>query len=1361
MCRPVRAATLAALALLLLSAAAGAQPSRREPEAVRLVMVTFERRAGPYFARHPERYRPFLAEQREAVLELLFGDSPSRVRAGDVVVLFADGAEPEFPATTGLPATAGSEQVARALLSMLQLPARVPGSDPTGRFWIVQVAGDSTRREVDAALRAGITCPLAGAWGECDERDPVWGAGPPGDAARGFSRPLLTLPLQYRLAEAGVRARSGRLADEVYWIWVQAGERVNETNSLAAEILRDFQPRDAAEAVARFRDANLDAMGVRLVPGQERTPAARAEGGATLWSVTSARLESLLTPNATLPLALQGRGRGGWRDLAREPPPPSTSWWPAPPPLLDSAALRLSLAPPASDRSAEILRAGGDATCAVPSASGRAPRRIVLEFDVAPGRQHADLRPASVRSLSQLAARCRTGAGRLSRAVHDLFRSEGEWALELRAWAQVGAPLTADSLRAPPLLATTRLRRSWRQYYFRSGEWLAGAGVAFVLLLSVVHLVQGWRRSRQNTRVTIVVAPAGEPQTGELGVDGPQTGEPGVDEPEADRVRLKPGKGARGLGRVRLRLMHVSGPERRSGYTLRVTGVGFPSEVPVAPGKPASRVVVLNDPAVAPSSQPAEVTVEFEERVSADGRGGMPLELALYAPDDVLDLDRVLPLHWLHAGIELSAELAPTHSKVEPVRSTLYVPCSVWVDRVAATEPTLEIEPRGTFYRHGLRPPAGSEARAAARLGELRVHHRAAGVVARPYPIRLCLEVTGRLTGPSGGEATAVPVSFARDDPTKATDERLVDEPESLIPLYVWRQPFAALEGAGELEVCVTGTWEEKFEHRPAASLPLPRVEIRLPVYPVAQLWGVAVDFGTSGTRVAVLKEGEAPENTLNVALPRYLAPGASGAVELTGELGSALAVGADGRLVLAGEDALLKGADPDSSLKEALMKPGSRKREWALAHQLVSLLSECVEGSRRRDQPLDVCRWLDGRWTFDQFPLPRDWRYLLLVTIPDTFTEADRDSFLDCFAGWSGKVRVLPLREAEAVVFGSLMRDPESQPERTLVVDVGAGSVDYAAVRSTFQDGSLRRLYVEGLAVSRAAGNAYDKALARSLPEIAAADRRTWRETKEQEYSDPEAVGGTLTSDMENALRSAALREHFRLAIDHPIEALRGRLSGQAKGSGPRFDRVVLSGRGSLALGWKRRLVEVLQATELVAAHEPESEWLHWLHGGSVLDRADRLKAAVVEGALAFVSHGDARLHTSQEILRNHLVLVVQTGSRYHAFTVVNAGEHLPETGLSRPVKPEKIGRWTDARLVFSSHPPAANGDADAFARVLWARSGRPSLASEEEGRLTGDVDPPVVRFAADIPLGDGAGDRGTVTVRRGGEVSFRWTLP
>jgi hypothetical protein len=1315
--------SLLPLALALALTAQPAPPPPPPPAdtaGTRLVIVTFERRAAAYFRTHPEEYGPFLGARRQEVLDLLFGPGEAGVRPGDYVALMADGADAGFPAATGLGAGSSPADVAARLRPMISLPGAPPG--PGGRVWLRQVSDTVGRAETDAALRTLVTCPLAGYRGMCDEA-----AAPAPGATSGFSRPLLTFPVQYMLAADALRARAGVQPDRVHWIWVQVGERFNEINSLVPEIRRDFHPPEAARAVLAFRDSTLRALEFRFVS----ETAAPGGGGVTVWEIASAGLHALARPDAA-PLAFRDARTGAAIPAVSQA---ATSFHRPAPPLLRGGGLRVVLDPGAAAASGGLLRVQGDAACASP---GGDPRALALEWVVDPDRRGAALAPRSADALARLARGCLPPQGFLSRLGREVAGDSAATALRVAVRAQIAPPPRADGLASPPLPTTATLQRAWRHAPLRTAEAVLHL-LGLVAFVTALGALAWWIRFRLSpTELDVELrTPGGAPVTA------------------GTVVALSPGRNAP-APELEVAVVHRGGPARPWTHHLALGARALQADVPILPGADAARLVVV-------SAGGASTEDEGGLRLRGQGsdRGGAPARVALSIPDDVLDLDRAPVGVPLRGGVEVAVELASPTARVRGRRRTFYVPCAITVGRVPADEPGLRVEPLQVYLYRGLRPDPVAPVDAGTRVGSLRIAHRAdprSG--ARPYGVRLRLALSARLRDETGADAGPVRAALgSRALPAQDTLEVEVDAPEHEIPLYLWPADAAALGArSGTVEIEVGGSWEEFGDGRHTEPRPLASAREGVAWYPVETLYGVAVDFGTSATRLAFLREGMPAERTMGIAVPVELVPealsqgdGAAAPVELSGELASGVAVDAAGRLRAAGASALIRGRGWEvlSSLKQALMDPAAGATEWQAARQVIDRLGDWVERKEGGGARLELCRWRDGAWQIHPHVVPPPFRYLLLATVPDTFDHQAQARFAACFERWQGRVSVLPLREAEAVVFGALMREPEHQPARTLVVDVGAGTVDYAAVRAAFDgQGVLAELRVEGLAVSRAAGNAYDEALATHLDQRSLAPRR-WRETKERWYLDPEGSGRPLSPEAAAFLESPRLRAHLDAAVAVPLDALLGRLAHQEAWKDARFDRVILSGRGSLAAGWKARLVTELRARGRVP-DAPEAAWLSWLEPGSPDVRADRLKAAVAEGALALISHNQARIQTSRDILRDHVVLVAQSAAgRFRSELVAAAGEVLSPGGIARRVR---VGDWLDAKLVLSSHLPGDNGSG-APADLLW----RKGVAGEIDD---GAGPAPVVRLGVDIPIVGRPADatHGTVRVEQGGGVSFTW---
>jgi hypothetical protein len=1332
--------------LAFVAAGASAQAPADQGGGTRLVVVTVERRVGPHFADHPEQYGDSLQQWRGEVLRQLFGPGPggtgALLRAGDHVALFADGAPRGFTETTGLTRDDGVERVGEVLGTMLALPG---SAKPPPTFWLYRYEGSpaDARQRVDEALRSRITCPLTDAPVPCEGE-----AGRrPGAATRAFSRPLLTLPVQYRIA---ARALDDALPDSLYWIWVQVGGRVNETNGLAAEIVRDFGNPGAAEAVGNFNEKAVAALSYRRL---RHVGGGKEVGGVTVWRVTSARLEQLMNPAVTLPLAVEESRAGQWMalDTALDA---TTSFYRRMRRWMEPGPLRLALVAPGDREAATLLRVGARAVCEV---NGGMRDTVPLHFTIEPGGRTAVLTPGARERLTAAADRCLPDQGWISRVRREFSGRTDSARLGLVVQAQVGPHVEPGDLPAPPVLSTLVLTRGWRHDPLE----LLEAGVLLLLLGALaVILILGVRAWRAPTRIDLEVLTAGEPVT----AGGVVTLSPGA--PDAARLRLRARRGA--------------GRQRGGRLEVVVSGLGLQAEVPVVPGADATRVVEVH--AANGGSAPPRLAVPLNGSETDVG------DVLLYVPDDVADVDRIAPGVPLRAGIELTVQGTCSNPAVQVPSRTFYVPCAVRLEEVPVRQPPrILLRPYQRYIYRGLRlDPARVLEDRPVWLGVARVLHRAEpGVLARPYPVRLELSVRAAVEWPDGRPPRAIRagLSLPGGGAPGATVAFRLSEAQCDLSLHLWPDSALLGEESARVKVSVEGSWQELRSDTVCSVGKLVPAREEVALYPAVVIDGVALDFGTSATRLAYLPDGRPPENVMGVGLPDRLIPPRSGdRVRWVPELESEVAIDEEGEVKVAGAGAHLEDeGEPEGrghvrvlpSLKLALLSSPRSQPIWKAVQQVIDELAEVIEAPRRGGgEDLTLLRFAGGAWRTQRLRVGPSFRYLLLVTVPDAFTREQQEQLVACFRRWHGRVDILPLREAEAVVYGFLRRNEGRRPERTLVVDVGAGTVDFAAVSAEFHQGQMLEVRVEGMAVSRAAGNAYDQAIDRSTGGDGTLSRRL-RETKERLYTDPEATGDELSPEAVRFLAGPFAAGHFEEAIRTPVGALLGRLALQKGWQPPRFDQVILSGRGSLAAGWKGTLVEELRSRGLVP-EGPEASWLYWLgpapagaSGERLSYRAGRLKAAVAEGALALITYDQTRVQTSRDILRDHLVLVGQDGpASFVSRLLLPAGEPIPGEGLTVMAP---VGDWIDARLVFSSHPPldgpgtSQSGSVAASASAIWRLSARPDGDAElgRDGGGNEETTLPVARPAGepiriqDRPEGT---SRIRVSVARGGAVRWTW---
>lgn len=1277
----------------------GAAARAEGPAGPRLAIVTFERRAADVFKGRPAAYGEFLLARRKEVRSLLFGPQ-GRLAKGDVVVLLTDGAPAAFTRTLRLAPDASEAEVMEALDTLLQVPGESsikPGVPPR-LLWSGRWEGDGFPQEVDAALRRHVTCPLAGLPAYCtDESRPR----SPGTAS--FSRPLLSLPRQLDLGLREIEKEGWPAPLEVLWIWVQAGERFNDLNSLAAELDRDFPP-DTAQALKRYRHTVLGDLDVDYLADAE-VPEPPEGGGVTCWRLSAVHLDGFTASRQIPSLRLEQRSGEGWREIRPTRTPVTKVLQPAAP-LLETPALRVGLRPEA--RAASRLTAlTGTARCFRDGPAAIAEEALTFAVE-AP--QSARLTPDSERRLDALAKGCLPAQGLFYRLGRELGQGEDQARLQIEAQATLDVP-PGQLFRTPPIAVAASQDWSWRYEPLRTAEHILLFIVLLLLLATLAGAVQLFTYMKAPTELDLVlIGEAGEA----LSAERP--------------LAFQPGGGPVDRPGFRAALVRRSGRSRHGRFTLRLEARGFPAEIPLVAGRSSRDVIVLRRK---PGTQPVRTNapVTFQQSGSpgraAHGLQGEPLEL--FVPEEVLDVDRMPVDTPQLAGLEIAATVEPQHTGFRSFQRTFYFPCTVTIHRATALPPALQLVPRQGFLYRGLRPLLGG---GSVSLGVLRIRHRAdATGSARPWPVRLQLRLSAVLLR-EAMEPLRLTVGFEGAGQRSPALEQVLDGPQADLP--VWVEPLdrsAAGGTSGQVRIEVTGVWSEIHGDIEGPALPLSPSHQEIPWYPTMALHGVAVDFGTSATRLAFLAENQLPQQAMCIAVPADLILDLEAGKE-SGELISEVALDKRGTVAAAGAEAftfsLQKSLELLPSLKERLIdQPDSRM--WRAAEQVIALLAERIEGPRRDPaRALRLARVRRDRWLFQELVLPRGLRYLLLVTIPDTFGAAEQKRFLGCFSAWKGLLDILPLREAEAVVYGALIEGSGGRPESTLVVDVGAGTVDYAAVRSVFdQVGELQEIRIEGLSVSRAAGSAYGRALRAYVEKVKvlgtltpASDDRTLREFKEKNLTASE-VGGPISGEWQEFLASSELRQHLQEAIVQPLAALSGRLCLQEGWSSPSFDQVILTGRGSLAAGWKATLVEQLGGLGWVKGEE--RQWLRWLSDGTPAERSDRLKGAVVRGALALIGAHQARIQRSTDILRDHLVFLLQQGpTRFSAQLLAPAGHPLTNGGFASAVP---VGDWMAARLVLASHPPqGAPGVPDGrsvSAAALWIRSSGGGAAEDNGSSL------------------------------------------
>ncbi|WP_420129153.1 hypothetical protein [Longimicrobium sp.] len=1310
---------LALLAGLLLAQGAPAARSQAAADSVpdRLVIVTFERRAAKSLA---PGYGSFLREQRLTVGRLLRERPDLRLQAGDVVAVFADGADPYFARSTGVEGNpAGVRRTARALSAMLSLPGREPGPD----FWLWRVRG-AAADSVDEAIRRHVTCPLVGRAAECADE-----AGGLPLATLGFSRPLLTFPVQYSLVRDSLQRLGTPPPPEVMWIWVQVGERINEVNSAAKEIGRDFQPPGAADAVTEYWEEALRTYDFSF----EGTGGPRGSVGseATVWRISGKRLDMRVADAASAPVRVYAPGAEERVGL-----PAHQAWSPSLfdpwPRLMESTALAVAVTPLAAGRDApRLVLVRGQATCTW----RRNATTVALPFVLRADSLAATLAPAGRAAFGALVRRCAPDGHFGARLARERERdtTTAQLVTEIETRLRPGG---ASPLPVPPTRHTLRVTRLYSQHLLSRREWIEAGLLAALALLGVGVL--GWTLYWLQTPVRLgarVVIPSSGGS------------------PKAPRTVLQLGEAP--AGPYGVELVRLAGPPRRVSCVVSVRTHAF-SEIPVRAGQDPADVVQL--------AEPKGRSATFTWKGHLWSRRVRVGEVALAAAPAVVDL-AALRGAGSDVGMQGAVELGLAIRRAGNGRfqavpgDPVYLGFALQVLRARPADPQLGLLPannlryRGIFLGH-----AGAE-RQDERFGVVRVTHRAGEASRRPDAIALRLRVEGSLRDMEGRGSFE---AFFRNQQGDRVQEVVIedlDTTEHDVEIYYasYQHPATGEPPVrGEAEVKVQGWWRSRAGEEVERAVQT--ASLAVPWYPVPFLYGISVDLGTSATRVAMVDARRRYREIVFLGMPRTLplAPGASATAGppeagLGKDLGSACQV-RGARLVAAGE---WSPQAEISSLKAELMRDLPSPYLWDWVEQFLGALATVVEGARESPEPFaygfgqgwdDAAPEAAQRLTLH----PSGYRYVLVVTVPDGLDPERLERFAASFGAWRGKLEVVVLREAEAVVFDALARTRERIPERILVVDVGAGTVDYAAARTVYSADDVSEVRIEGLAVSRAAGDAYSHAawrFWRGKEDLGKGTQQAWDARKRRFFTDP-AVPSAVpppAGHLPEFRDSEHFQAYFHQALDVPLRNLAARLQGRTGWEDLCFQRVILSGRGSLAFGWRDELHARLVREGLVAA-DAGLEVVVWAGtlSGSEAYRADRLKGAVATGALGMLCLEDRRISPSESFLRDHLVLLERVGQRrYAGRTLLAAGLPVPPEGILVEISIPDADR---AALVYSSHVVGDGSERTAPADELWERM------EERDGAAT-----PEVRLACEVPP-DRPSDRLQVRVLRSGTCMLEW---
>lgn len=288
----------------------------------------------------------------------------------------------------------------------------------------------------------------------------------------------------------------------------------------------------------------------------------------------------------------------------------------------------------------------------------------------------------------------------------------------------------------------------------------------------------------------------------------------------------------------------------------------------------------------------------------------------------------------------------------------------------------------------------------------------------------------------------------------------------------------------------------------------------------------------------------------------------------------------------------------------------------------------------------------------------------------------------------------VTVVREAEAAAFYHLRQSivfsggrhqerPLDREYRSLIIDVGAGTADYALIASRNIAGSSGEVKILGHTYCTWAGNRFDEVLLKEVfghkdsVGALARDRRLRDDTrrfKERELNDlfQSADGATPTLGGKPAVIGfasdrqflAAMDGYYAQAFDRPLRDLRELLGAENW-----IDEVVLAGRGVFAYGCFGRIEE--QVLQNFRPH-PSSARISIGHIGK-----ENAEESIGRGALTFVRHGYIRgSHSDLSAVRDVALIADIDGHRAWK-AIQHAGGALQTGRRSFRFPGEILGAW------------------------------------------------------------------------------------
>lgn len=384
-----------------------------------------------------------------------------------------------------------------------------------------------------------------------------------------------------------------------------------------------------------------------------------------------------------------------------------------------------------------------------------------------------------------------------------------------------------------------------------------------------------------------------------------------------------------------------------------------------------------------------------------------------------------------------------------------------------------------------------------------------------------------------------------------------------------------------------------------------------------------------------------------------------------------------------------------------------------------------------------------EARSDFEQYvsALGRSWAAIrsrekieyarFVLTIPWTYTREIASWYCELVQKhFDGVATITTVREAEAAAYFHLLRHrfvfdpnsdesfPRNREHRTLVVDAGAGTIDFAVIAAKAPEGEIREFSMLAWAFSHCAGDRYDEEMLTHvfdrddakqlvLEDMDLRNRlRTYKESRlpgllTGHGRDPLYVKGTgvMPRITSSEVFLSSMSGWFQEAITGPIQKL---IRDLGKGK-PTIDEVLLAGRGVLAFGCRERI---------------ETDVRRFFSPVPGIDRIPTrsfppqdLPAAIAKGALSF-ARKVVRIGDSDLVATRDIILVIELPDRAQKRELLSAG---------------------DARRKDSFGPYASSLDI----RQAWVLGGEPVLSDKlirrAVGRLrTGTAPEPGVKVLA-----------------------------